>query len=267
MAIQNLGSVPDLINTLDNLESTSSGSSIDNTINGVSLALEEVYTQLGSDFFGWVKNNSPLENEISAADGAQWYMDNLQDIRSLKNYYGVSFPQIIETNLQYVSAGGRGVAWWPARYSYLVLGSDIKFPFHIDSSCSTSFPLSEVHWKYTLGPDAGKEETFQVFLATESIVENYLKDHGFTVSCTPPTTDESSNLLQGRQSALFFIQNLNGNIYLNNATLSQEISSLSHCYSSFQSIGSSIETLENFGGSAQNLLNELDKNTVQVTLI
>jgi len=228
-------------------------------------ALEEITVQLASDFFAWISNASSIQQIKWSADAAQEYFNHLDEIRTLKAYYGVSFPQIIEPKLQYKQTGERGVAWWPAKYSFMVYG---RLPFDTESSRATVFPLSEVRWKYTLGPQAGQEISFDVFLATESIVHNYLKENGFQVRYMPPTENEKTQFQHIRVISKYFTQKLDkiDKLFLNSETLAKELVALSNSFANFQMILDALSIARRYA-LATRFLEELNNNTWLVTNI
>jgi len=268
VALQSVSSPYALLSTLNTLESSSSGSDIESAVNTATTVLQAVYVQLASDFFGWVKSASPFSYESDVANAAQFYMDNLNDIRSLKGFYGVSFGPIIETNEQFQNVGQRGVAWWPTIYSEVIIGSmSDEMPYCASPQAPTAFPMTEVHWIYNLGPNSGTTQVFTVYLATESIVQNYLTANGFVVSNLPPTASENASFGQERLISKYFLQQLNenGNCYIENSKLSQDIIKLSNFFHDFNSISNGIGVAREYG-SPENLLAELDQNTVQINL-
>lgn len=222
-------------------------------------ALEEITLQLASDFFAWVSNASSIQQIKWSADAAQWYFDHLGEIRALKAFYGVYFPQIIEPKLQYKQTGERGVAWWPPNYSFIVDG---RLPFDTQSSGATSFPQSEVRFKYTLGPQAGQEMSFTVFLATETMVHNYLEDKGFQVRFMPPTEGEKSLFQEFREISKYYVQELDRSkeLFLDSNVLVTELTKLSSAFANFDLISDAISIVRKYG-SQTHFLGELNNNT------
>lgn len=265
LALRELRSPESLLGLVGTLESPSIGDDLDKAIYGVTRGLEWTYVQLASEFFGWVSDVSPLEPIESYARGAQWYMDHLSEIRGLKNYYGVSFPQVIEPKLQYKPVGETGVAWWPTCYSFWPAKND---PFRKPEA--TVFPMTEVRWIYNVdtlyGPKAGEEKSFDVFLATESIVLNHLKENGFRVHYMPPTEEEKTQFQQIRATSKYFTEKLDkmDRLFLDSETLAKEIVTLSSAFTNFELISDALGALRRYVFATRFLI-ELNDNTWIIT--
>ena len=268
-AIENLGisySISSLVDLADNVD-FGSGASLDKVIGTLLSVLEQFYSQLCSEFFSWIESVSPVEYVGSFAASARWYIDHLNEIRALKLSWGVYFSRIIEAKNQY-KVGERGVAWWPAAYSFVSTTGTPFSSYYLDGyhPAPTSFPVSEVHWKYTIGPKAGQEDAFTVFLATESLVLNRLNELGFDVTHLPPTEDQKSQCLQMRLISKFFLQRLGEpDFYLQDQTLENETRTLRNFFESFDSISDSISIVEKYGSN--NFLEQLNMFSFQVLLV
>jgi len=258
-------SLDELLEIVDIVGPFSTGEKLEKAIGMVTMSMEWIYVKLASEFFGWVNYTSPLEKIASYARGAQWYMESLSDIIALKNYYGVSFHRLIEPKLQYKPVGETGVAWWPTSVSSWPASNDVFLKPE-----ATVFPLSEVRWIYDVttlyGPKAGDELCLDVFLATESIVLNYLKENGFSVRYMPPTSEEKVQFQQIREISDYFTKQLARahNLFLDSEILAEDIVTISTAFASFDAISDALKVLRRYG-FATRFLEELNENTWVVT--
>jgi hypothetical protein len=269
VAISHL-TITSLSDNLNLLESSSSGSSIEKTISSSTQVLQQIYVQLASDFFSWVQTTSPYSDQQFVAKTAKFYMDNFQTISTVAGFDGLmyhtisdEYGPIIDTNEQMKYVGGSGVAWYPAVYSIIdIFGDFVNYmPFRLDDA-PTSFPLSEISFTQVFG---GRHYEFQVYLATESIVQKYLTTNGFAVSNLPPTENEKVNYDKERMISRFFVSEVAGSTFIQNQILLQDINKLSNAYRDFESISDSLGIIRKYG-SSENLLDELNANTFQVVL-
>jgi len=285
LAQRGLGDPTQLLGILNTISSATDGETLYQAIQSTIVAMQFVYAQLAVEFFDWIANttrtevtrSNPARWQIAYyANGSSWYMDHLSDVRSWTSYWHLGswtlpqsnnpFPSIIEVNMEWTDVGERGVAWWPADYYAMFIPPDYygyieNTPFQSDSRGSASaFPRTEV--KISGGELAG---TYLVFLATESIVRGYLKQNGFHAQCLPPTTDQKEEFFRFWAVAQYVAAEAGSvsNVFVYNETVFYEVRMLSIVFTNFESIYSSIASVQKYVAAAT-FLEEINRNLWQV---
>jgi len=280
-AVSGLNDPTELLDLLNKLGGMSSGETLYTAIQGTIDEMQWVYAQLAVDCFNWIANTTRTEVTRGNpawwhidyyANGSEWYFDNLESVRGWTGYYGPlfgeinhnPFPIIIETNMQCIDVGERGVAWWPADYCARFIPPDYigyidNTPFQTDSrGHDSSLPTTNVKCSGYYGG------TYLVFLATKSMVLGYLKENGFHLLYLPPTPQEAKEFLQFWDVSQYVKSQAgsDSNLFLNNET-ADEVKAMSAPFDNPESIYVSLVTVRKYH-DATVFLEQINENSWQV---